>query len=83
MPLLNNDENNLIDEYTTEKIKEDEEDQLNNEGSGIDNEFPEEDNDVNGLDINTTAKYANDVDDNNNNEGDGQSCVYEVQFLLL
>uniref|UniRef100_A0A915MLP8 Uncharacterized protein n=1 Tax=Meloidogyne javanica TaxID=6303 RepID=A0A915MLP8_MELJA len=74
LPLLNNDENNRIDEYTTEKIKEDEEDQLNNEGSGIDNEFPEEDNDVNGLDINTTAKYANDVDDNNNNEGDGQSC---------
>ncbi|CAK5111955.1 unnamed protein product [Meloidogyne enterolobii] len=77
LPLLNNDENNRIDEYTTEKIKEDEEDQLNNEGSGVDNKFPEEDNDVNGLDINTTAKYVNDVDDNDNNESDGQRCVYE------
>nr|CAD2189834.1 unnamed protein product [Meloidogyne enterolobii] len=34
LPLLNNEENNRINEYTTEKIKEDEEDQLNNEGSG-------------------------------------------------
>ncbi|CAK5079982.1 unnamed protein product [Meloidogyne enterolobii] len=73
--LLNNEENNRINEYTTEKIKEDEEDQLNNEGSGVDNEFPEDDNDVNGLDINTTSKYVNDVDDNN--ESDGQACVYE------
>nr|CAD2184420.1 unnamed protein product [Meloidogyne enterolobii] len=70
------DTNGLQMEYTTEKIK-DEEDQLNNEGSGVDNEFPEEDNDVNGLDINTTAKYVNDVDDNDNNESDGQTCVYE------
>ncbi|CAK5076038.1 unnamed protein product [Meloidogyne enterolobii] len=77
LPLFNNDENNRINEYTTEKIKDDEEDQLNNEGSGLDNEFPEEDNDVNGLDINTTAKYANDVDDNYNNEDDDQACVYE------
>ncbi|CAK5077806.1 unnamed protein product [Meloidogyne enterolobii] len=77
LPLLNNEENNRINEYTTEKIKEDREDQLNNEGSGVDNEFPEEDNDVNGLDINTTRKYANDVDDNDSNESDGQACVYE------
>uniref|UniRef100_A0A914L5J8 Candidate secreted effector n=1 Tax=Meloidogyne incognita TaxID=6306 RepID=A0A914L5J8_MELIC len=70
------DTNGLQMEYTTEKIK-DEEDQLNNEGSGVDNVFPEEDNDVNELDINTTAKYANDIDDNDNNESDGQSCVYE------
>ncbi|CAK5075988.1 unnamed protein product [Meloidogyne enterolobii] len=75
--LLNNEENNRINEYTTEKIKKDEEDQLNNEGSIVDNEFPEEDNDVNGININTTAKYLNDVNDNDNNESDGQGCVYE------
>ncbi|CAK5075932.1 unnamed protein product [Meloidogyne enterolobii] len=68
--LLNNEEDNSINEYTTEKIKEDEENQLNNEGYGVDNKFPEEDNDVNGLDINTTRKYANDVDDNDRNESD-------------
>ncbi|CAK5110291.1 unnamed protein product [Meloidogyne enterolobii] len=77
LPLLNNEKNNRINEYTTEKIKEDEEDQNNNEGSGVENEFPEEDNDVNGLDINTTAKYTNDEDDNDNNESDSQACVYE------
>ncbi|CAK5104873.1 unnamed protein product [Meloidogyne enterolobii] len=81
LPPLNNEENNRINEYTTEKIKEDEEDQLNNEGSGIEDEFPAEDNYGNGLDINTTAKYANDEDDNDNNESDGQGCVYEVRFL--
>ncbi|CAK5087907.1 unnamed protein product [Meloidogyne enterolobii] len=68
--LLNNEEDNSINEYTTEKIKKDEENQLNNEGYGVDNKFPEEDNDVNGLDINTTRKYANDVDDNDRNESD-------------
>nr|CAD2189131.1 unnamed protein product [Meloidogyne enterolobii] len=77
LPPLNNEENNRINEYTTAKIKEDEEDQLNNEGSGVDNEFPVEDNDVNGLDINTTRTYANDVYNNDNNEDDGQACVYE------
>lgn len=82
MPPLNNEENNRINEYTTAKIKDDEEDQLNNEGSGIDNRFPEEDNDVNGLDINTTRTYANDVDNNDNNESDGQGCVYEVWILI-
>jgi len=81
LPPLNNEENNRINEYTTAKIKDDEEDQLNNEGSGVDNEFPE-DNDVNGLDINTTRTYANDVNDNDNDEGDGQECVYEVRFLI-
>ncbi|CAK5080065.1 unnamed protein product [Meloidogyne enterolobii] len=77
LPPLNNEENNRINEYTTEKIKEDEKDQLNNEGSGVDNEFPEEDNDVNGMNINTTGKYLNDVDDNDDNESDDQGCVYE------